>query len=483
MPCPPPDTPPAARADSSAQALARPARSPSPGSRLDFGRLAPAGSLEDRLPEIRESDQRFLAANLVRFCRALRRLGFAIGPQDVAEALRAVETVGVRRREDVYVALRSLLVRRADQIPLFDEAFRLLWREAIGKLPNEDLAYQTLGASVARMALQRRLEEASRHVPWYTAHLAGALQRRSPDAARGEAAGAADGRVPAVPDSVDGIGRVELVRVGGYSPLETLRRKDFGELTPPERSDLERFMRGLVAQPRRFSRRLARAPRGSRWDLAASARRALKTGGELLRLAFQRRRRVPRPVVLLLDVSGSMEAYSRPLLAMAHGMARRWGAVEVFVFGTRLTRLTRQLARTQPDRALAEAARRVADWAGGTRIGQSLREFNRKWARRALRRGAIVIVVSDGWDRGDIDVLRQEMERLWRFSRRLVWVNPLLGRPGYAPLTAGMQAALPYIDDLVGVSSFDDLQKLARWLVGLSGRRPARAQRPAARVE
>lgn len=437
-----------------------------------------ASRLTQGLAEIREADTRRLASNLIRFCRSLRRLGFAIGPVDVAGALRAVEMVGVGRREDVYVALRSHLVRRADQIPLFDEAFRLLWRQAVGRLPNEELAYQTLGASVARMTLQRRLEEASRHVPWYTAQLASGLARRSSQAPQGEPAGPVDGAAPAPAEPMEPVGRIERVRLGGYSPLEVLRRKDFGELTPAERADLKRFMTKLAAQPRRFSRRLATARRGVRWDLGASARRALGTGGELVWLAFQRRRRIPRPVVLLLDISGSMEAYSRPLLAMAHGMARRWGCVEVFAFGTRLTRLTRQLARSQPDRALAEAARQVADWAGGTRIGQSLYEFNRRWARRALRRGAIVMVVSDGWDRGDIALLEREMERLWRFSRRLVWVNPLVGSPGYAPLTAGMQAALPYIDDLVGVSNFEDLQRLARWLVGLSGRRPARPQRP-----
>lgn len=373
--------------------------------------------------------------------------------------------VGVQRREDVYLALRCHLVSRADQLQMFDEAFRIFWQQAVGPPANPELAHQTLGASVARLALKQRLEEAARRVPWYHAALAGAGGRQG-----GSDAG------------LVGSASEHVVARGGYSPLETLRSPDYGDLTPPERQALRRFIEGLAEGPRRPGRRWVPARSGLRWDLARSARRALGTGGELVALLYRKRRPLPRRVVLLLDVSGSMEAYARPLLAAAHGLVRRWGQVEVFAFGTRLTRLTRSLARQQPERALSEAARRVVDWAGGTRIGYSLHQFNRLWARRVLRRGAAVVVVSDGWDRGDLDLLQREMARLQRFCRRLVWISPLPVRPGSDRVASGMKAALPYVDELVCATRLWDLEQLARWLVagtgvlGVGGPRPTRAQ-------
>ncbi|MEW6046173.1 MAG: VWA domain-containing protein [Bacillota bacterium] len=416
------------------------------------------------LPIVVESEQRYLGPNLMRFPRALRALGFAVGPEDVAAALRAVELVGVGSRDAVHVAIRSHFVRRADQVPVFDEAFRLLWRQAVGRPADEEVAHQTLGASVARLELHRRLQEAATLVPWYQGALAAAPRHQN-----GSEAGACDRRA-------------EVVQFGGFSPVESLRRARLDALTPAERAQLQRLVERLRAQPLLTGRRAALSRKGTRWDLRASARRALRTGGELLELLHRRPRKRPRAVALLIDISGSMEAYSRPLLSTAHGLAGAWGSVEVFAFGTRLTRLTRQLARRQPDRALAEAARHVVDWSGGTRIGQSLHQFNRRWARQVLRRGAVVIIVSDGWDRGDLDLLRREMGRLARFARRVVWVNPLMARPGREALASGMQAALPFIDDLVGVASVDDLRRLAAWLVTLDERRPVRAQRASGRA-
>jgi uncharacterized protein len=184
----------------------------------------------------------------------------------------------------------------------------------------------------------------------------------------------------------------------------------------------------------------------------------------------------PRQIVLICDISGSMDRYSRLLLQFMHTVEHGLDRVEVFVFGTRLTRVTRQLRMRHIDAALERVSKEVQDWAGGTRIGESLLTFNTRWARRVLGRGAIVLIISDGWDRGDVDLLRREIARLQRSSFRLIWLNPLLGSPTYQPLTRGIQAALPYVDDFMPVHNLDSLESLALALADVTGRRPVRRQ-------
>jgi uncharacterized protein with von Willebrand factor type A (vWA) domain len=206
-------------------------------------------------------------------------------------------------------------------------------------------------------------------------------------------------------------------------------------------------------------------------------RRNLRYGGEILDWAEREPKRKPRPLVILADVSGSMERYTRLLLLFTYGLARALEQkVEAFVFSTRLTRITRGLQERNLDRALREVSLAVPDWSGGTRIGDALRTFNFDWGRRVLGRGAITLVISDGWDCGDVEVLREEIARLQRSSRRLIWLNPLLGSPEYEPLTRGIQAALPYIDDFLPVHNLDSLEALAQHLGTLDERRPQRRQ-------
>ena len=206
-------------------------------------------------------------------------------------------------------------------------------------------------------------------------------------------------------------------------------------------------------------------------DWRRTFRQSLPYGGEPLQLAYRKPREKPRPLVLLCDVSGSMERYTRMLLHFIHSLAGDLGRVEAFLFATRLTRITRCLGYRSIDQAVNEVARAVPDWAGGTRIGAAVKAYNYAWARRTLNSGAVVLIISDGWDRGEPELLSKEMARLQRSCHRLIWLNPLLGSPGYQPLTQGMQAALPYVDDFLPVHNLDRLESLARHLNQLSPRR------------
>jgi uncharacterized protein with von Willebrand factor type A (vWA) domain len=216
---------------------------------------------------------------------------------------------------------------------------------------------------------------------------------------------------------------------------------------------------------------------GDELDIRRTFRASMKYGGEILKWDFRRRKQQPRPLVIIADVSGSMERYTRLLLHFVYGLAEGLAnRVEVFVFSTRLTRITRDLRHKDIDFAVRQVSRQVPDWSGGTRIGEAVRTFNFTWGRRVLGRGAVVLMISDGWDRGEIDLLRREMDRLQRSCHRLIWLNPLLGSPEYQPLTRGIQAALPYIDDFLPVHNLSSLEDLADRLRDISSARPARRQ-------
>jgi uncharacterized protein with von Willebrand factor type A (vWA) domain len=268
-----------------------------------------------------------------------------------------------------------------------------------------------------------------------------------------------------------------------YSQDEILRQKDFEGYTPEEirrARHLMQEMRWKIA--RRRTRRFEASPLGRSLDLRKTIRRNLRNGGEVFSLAKRRLRTRPRPLVLICDISGSMDRYSRTLLQFLHTVEHGLDRVEAFVFATRLTRITRQLRTRDPDSALNEVSKTVHDWSGGTRIGEAIRSFNYTWSKRVLGRGAIVMIISDGWDRGDVGLLREEMERLQRNCYRLIWLNPLLGLPSYQPLTQGIQAALPYVDDFLPVHNLDSLEALGRHLEKIEGRRPTRRQKPGAPV-
>ena len=383
-----------------------------------------------------------LLHNLLLFGRLLHRLGMDVNPGRMIDLVQALEHVDIGRREDFYHALRSLLVHRKEHLPLFNQAFSNFWRRHDDEWAEFDLSQLVVD----------KQQPAPLVAP--------------PPLGNGDAP-------PAQPDEDDdGEEQLILEITRTYSERERLRHKDFGELTPDEVQAVKRFMAELVWQLGQRRSRRFRPGRGRRLDLRRSLRRNLRYGGEILEWPRRERKVKPRPLIIIADVSGSMERYTRLLLhfiySLAEGLTRQ---VEAFVFSTHLTRITRQLRERELDQALADVARQVTDWSGGTRIGAALKSFNFDWGRRVLGRGAIVILISDGWDRGDPELLAQEMARLQRHAHRLIWLNPLLGSPRYEPLTRGMEAALPYVDDFLPVHNLASLEDLATHLAQLDEKR------------
>jgi uncharacterized protein len=350
---------------------------------------------------------------LVEFGRRLRQEGLAVAPTIAADLAATVDAVGLGSGEDTYHAFRSVCVTSVEQIPTFDRVFR----EVFGSEP--------FGGGLAVTAERSRL--------W------------SIDAPDDGAEGDAD--EPG-----------EEGAVTGASLVERLANKDFAELTPAEMAQVRSMIDAMMWRPSLARSRRRRADsRGDRPDPRRTLARMIRTEGDLLLPAFTERRTRRRPLIFIADVSGSMERYSEMLLYFAHAARRRLGRLEAFVFSTRLTRITRQLERRSPSQALASVSEAVQDWSGGTRIGAALAEFNRSWSRRVTTGGPIVVIVSDGWDRGEPEMLAEEMARLSRSVHRIVWLNPLASRPGFAPETRGMQAALPFIDDFLAAGRMSDL--------------------------
>jgi uncharacterized protein with von Willebrand factor type A (vWA) domain len=371
-----------------------------------------------------------VARHVVTFGRILREAGLEVGPGRVADALAGLDLVDLANRDDVYWTLRQTLVSRWEDLDAFDAAFRAWFLRA----PT---------APVFRHATE-------------TAELR--LLRRNAEAKRSDEAGES------------GQDRSSL----GFSPEEALRRRDFADMTPEEFENVGKLIAAIAAgRPRRRSRRLRPHRRGHDLDMRRLVRASLGTGGEAVERAYRNRVHVPRKLVVLCDVSGSMEAYSRALVLFLHALARSGRGVETFAFGTRLTRLTRELIIRDPEGALRAASARVVDWSGGTRIGHSLKAFNDEWGRRALTRGAAVVIVSDGWEREDAAVVGLEMARLARQAYAVVWVNPLKGHPDYQPLAGGMRAALPYVDRFLPGHNLASLEELAEVLTGIERRHAA----------
>ena len=365
-----------------------------------------------------------LTANAVRFGRLLRRAGLDVEGGQTATFLRALCLLGFDKRADVRAAGRAIFVRRREDRAAFDAAFELFWRRRSG-----------------------------------ASELAGRLPRLAERERRGS---------PAEPAAGGSGAEEELVVAPGpeaASRQEVLRNADFAALTPGECRDAQAMLEALRPRlPLRRARRSRVERSGHRPAARTMLRHALASGGEALRWRWLRRTVRPRPIVLVCDISGSMERYSRFMLRFAHALQRSGARVEVFVFGTRLTRITRQLRTRSPDAALRRVAETVVDWSGGTRIGESLHQLNRKWVRRTVRSGAVVLLVSDGWERGDPALLTREMATLRRSCHRLLWVDPLAARPGFEPATVGLRAALPYVDELVPAASVSSLETLARRL-------------------
>ncbi len=375
-----------------------------------------------------------LLHNLILFGRVLHGLGLDVNPGRMIDLVNALALIQIGRKQDFFFVAQSLLVQRREELALFKDAFDFFWVD-----PRDRV-----------VARGRRQDETPFTRPEF------APPPLNPPVAP-----------PA--DSTHDAGERTIVETT-YSPSdrEALRRKDFSQLTAEEMRAIKAMMDNLLWRPgERRTRRLV-AGRGNALDLRRTLRRNIAHGGELVRFAERGPKVKPRPLVIIADVSGSMERYTRLLLHFIYSLsAGLRQQVETFVFSTRLTRITRPLRQRSVDRALRDVSRAVTDWSGGTRIGEALKTFNYQWARRVMRSSAVVLIISDGWDRGDPDLLRREMARLRRSCRRVIWLNPLLGGAGYQPLARGMQAALPYIDDFLPVHNLASLEDLADRLAQL----------------
>ncbi|HEX6162641.1 MAG TPA: VWA domain-containing protein [Vicinamibacterales bacterium] len=342
--------------------------------------------------------------NVISFGRALRRAGLPAGTDRLILLTQALPLIDLQSREDVRAAFKAILLQRHEDIHAFDQVF--------------------------------------------DAYAAGAISKDEPD------------------QPVETTTEAIVLRT--WSDVDRVANKDFAELTADERTMVRAALERLAWDiDEHRTRRWVRG-RGRRIDLRRAIARSLRTGGEITTLPRQRRHTRPRPVVLLCDVSGSMELYTRTLLLFAHALSRGRRGVEAFLFATRLTRITNELRADKPDAAMNAVSRAVQDWSGGTRIGETLRQFHQRWRRRMLHSSSIVIVVSDGWDRGDPRLLRDEIARLHRSCHRLIWLNPLIGTADYAPLTRGLQAALPFVDDFLPVRTLRDVRDLTVHLGALT---------------
>jgi uncharacterized protein with von Willebrand factor type A (vWA) domain len=357
----------------------------------------------------------------VAFSRVLRGAGIEVPVEATVLLARALVAVDRDDPAQVYFACRAVVVTRPEDRERYDRCFRAFFLDAAPEGAPPAPADEVVVAFDASGA----------------------------DEGAADSTGAADVDAPVV-----------QVR---FSRAEILRHRDFATYTAAEHDEARRLMADLrIAGARRRSRRTRpTAHARGRPDLRRTVRRALQTGGEPIARAFRAPAQRHRRVVLLCDVSGSMEPYSRALIRFLHTAVVARGRVEAFALGTRLTRVTRELSSRDPDVALATAAARVVDWSGGTRLGEGLRTFNDEWGVPGMARGAVVVIVSDGWERGDTDLLATQMARLARVAHRVVWVNPLKASPGYAPLAAGMAAALPHVDEFVEGHSLASLEALA----------------------
>jgi uncharacterized protein with von Willebrand factor type A (vWA) domain len=360
--------------------------------------------------------------DLTTFANALRSRGLTVTPDQVSDMARAITLVDASQRNQVYSALRSLAVTDPDERQPFDEEFTRFFEGSLRPRPNVE-QQSSLSSTLAMKPILRSIAESSEG------------ETKSPR---------------------------------GASAMENIANRDFAELDEDELVEARRLVMAMMWQPSDVrTRRWIRAARGPNPDLRQTMRGTVRPEGDLIPIVRRQRRKRQRPLVIIADISGSMEQYADLFLVFAHAAQRRLENVEAFTFSTQLTRITDDLRRRDAKTALAKVSASVRDWSGGTKIGEALAEWNRIWSRRLSRGGPIALVLSDGWDCGDPHLLRLEIARLARSVSRVIWLNPLAARADYRPATQGMQAALPHIDHLLPAASVSDLRDVVRLLDSL----------------
>ena len=384
-----------------------------------------------------------LADNILYFARALRAAGMPVGPGSVLDALTALHVAQVGNRDDVYWTLHAVFVKRREHSILFDQAFRIFFRRRglMEKMLAAMLPETLPSAPKPPEAGAQRIQDAL---------FAGMNQREREE-------------------------QIEIDARLTISDREVLQKKDFAQMTAAEIAQAKDAIARLVL-PFEFvrTRRLAPSRHGHIIDVRRTLRASMKAGGAVIDLKYVGPREKEPPIVALLDISGSMSQYTRLFLHFLHAVTEREKRVTTFLFGTRLTNVTRSIRQRDPDEALAACGANVADWAGGTRIATSLAEFNKRWSRRTLGQGAVVLLITDGLERDADDTLSFEMDRLHHTSRRLIWLNPLLRFEGFEPRAKGVRTILPHVDELRPIHNLDAMRDLVRALSGASvkGRDP-----------
>jgi len=377
---------------------------------------------------------RRLAENVMHFARLLRGAGLRLGPDRVLDCVRALQLAGCNRREDWYWTMSAVFLSKEEQRPIFDQAFRIFWRDPklVEKMMNA-LLPKTYGRAVKDQEQSQRLSDAL-------------FSQKKPEQAQPQE-------------------KIELDARLTFSSREVLQRMDFDTMSAAELAEAKKMLRELrLPLPLIRTRRNERNERGKRINLRATLRESLREGGQVIPLVREAPAWIHPPLVVLCDISGSMNPYARMFLHFLHAITNDRDRVSVFVFGTRLTNITRQLRHRDVDVAMARVAEAIKDWSGGTRIGWCLREFNWRWARRLLGQNACVLLVSDGLDREAGEGLAEEMQRLHKSCKQLVWLNPLLRYEKFEARPAGVRAMLPHVDRFLPVHNLKSLVDLARTL-------------------
>ncbi len=403
-----------------------------------------------------------LLYRLTEFGRILWEVGINVGPGQMLDLAETLQYIDLTNKQDFYSTLKCCLLTRHEQESIFNQMFNYYWflRDPSHKKTSQGASKHEKRQMRLPPSERKRLAE----------HLNAGEQRKE---LHSEMRHTKRHR-PSLDDDQDSEDRGNPQGTA-YSAIEQLRKKDFENFTWDEVQEAKK----LMAEMRwhlgmRSTRRKTPSRSGSYPDMRRIVRHNLKYGAEMIELTWRKVKRKPRPLVIICDISGSMSLYSRLLLHFIHTLSNGLMNVETFVFGTRLTRITRQLKKRDVDDAVRDVSKTVQDWSGGTRIGDALHFFNHKWAKRVLGRGAVVLIISDGWDRGEAGVLQAEMDRLQHSCHRLIWLNPLLGSPDYRPLTIGMKAALPFVDNFLPAHNLDSLISLGNLLSTIDDSRPVR---------
>ncbi len=391
-------------------------------------------------PDDFTDNQGYILANLLHFGRLLRQSGIPTSSQQIYDLADGITHIDISRREDFYFTTRAYLLHNIDKLDQFNLAFDLFWTQQIKAMLEFFVGHRTSNQLITEDLIEQGEQKIhDRGIYPSAVHTDENHQTHYP---------------------------VEKKLIPIYSSNEVLYRKDFADLNEQDLIAAKTLIRNFVWElgHKRSRRRIRATKQTGLLDFRRSLRKNIVSGSELITFKWQRRKLKPRPLVVLSDISGSMERYSHMFLYFLYAIVQNSKRIETFVFGTRLTRLTPTLRHRNVEAIFSELSNLIMDWSGGTRIGESLKDFNYQWSRRVLGNGAVVVIISDGWDRGDVDLLRREISRLRRRVKKIIWLNPLSGSPDYEPLVQGIRAVMPYVDDFYPFNNLWSLELLVEKL-------------------